>query len=45
MWPPHTKQLHFWRLSCFSLPIAPVVTFICTKAGETDSQSLPKRTD
>lgn len=28
------KYIHFWGLFCFFLSIAPVVTFICTKAGD-----------
>lgn len=47
LWPPYVKQFPFLVLSCFCLSIAPVVIFICTKEGETDSLSLmlPKWTD
>ena len=37
----------FWWLSGFFFSIAPVVTFICTKASDIESQSrvLPRWTD
>lgn len=46
-WPPHAKPSPFWESSCFCLSVAPVITFICTKAGEINSQSLvlPKWND
>lgn len=43
LWP---KPFPFWCWSCCSLSCAPIITFICTKAAKTDSQSftLPKWT-